>query len=235
MSTNPQETPPPQDEENKASDKEFNFAQLRKKQEQTEYELVREREERGRLVADFEALKAQRQQDKQPEDEDEDSDNDEPYIDKKALKRHLKKMEKQNKEDIKTTAEQIAKKAIAEERRRNDAFRLKTLYPDFNEVLSEASAQRLTERFPDLADKILKVQDEDLRKEMAYQTIKSLNLHKPDAPKQDLNAQIAQKQRSPYYYPSSVATPPSGSTDFSEVGQKQAYEKMKSLIKNRRS
>ena len=140
----------------KPSDKEFNFAQLRKKQEQTEIELMREREERARLVSEFEALKAQREQDKSAQsDDDDDSDDNEPYIDKKALKRHLKKMEKSYEEKMIKTAQQIAAQTVEQERKNNESFRLKTLYPDFNEILNEQNIQKFTEKHPELAEKIL--------------------------------------------------------------------------------
>ena len=215
----------------KSNDKEYNFAQLRKKQEQTEYELNREREERARLAEQIETLKNQK-----PKIDDEDDDNDaEPYIDKKTLKKHIRKLKEENETIITQKAEEIANKVLEQERKNNEVYRLKTMYPDFNEVLNEQSAQKLSERYPELADKILKVQDEQLRKEMAYQTIKTMNLHKPDPPKTETQDQINQKQRSHYYYPSGVATPPSvGSSDFSDVGKKQAWEKMQTLIKNRR-
>lgn len=235
MSTSPQSNQEPiLNQEQKTNDKEYNFAQLRKKAEQVEFELTREREERARLVTEIEALKAQRQGDRSEEDED-DLDSNEPYIDKKTLKRYFRKEKENSKKEIQQTAEQIARRAIEEERKNNEVYRIKTMYPDFNEVLNEQTAQKLSEKHPELADKILKVADESLRKEMAYQTIKSLNLHKPEAPKVDINAEIAKRQRTPYYFPSNHASPPASvANDFSETSQKQAYEKMRSLIKGRR-
>lgn len=215
----------------KSNDKEYNFAQLRKKQEQTEYELNKEREERARLTEQVETLKSQ----KSKTDDDDDDNDAEPYIDKKTLKKHIRKLKEENETIITQKAEEIANRVLEQERKNNEVYRLKSMYPDFNEVLNEQTAQKLSERHPELADKILKVPDEQLRKEMAYQAIKSMNLHKPDAPKTNTQDQINQKQRTPYYYPSGVANPAANSvSDFSDVGKKQAWEKMQSLIKNRK-
>lgn len=217
----------------KPNDKEYNFAQLRKKAEQTEYELGREREERAKLSEQVEALKAQNSQ-TTVQDDDDDGDN-EPYIDKKTLKKHIRKLKEENETIITKKAEEIANRMLEQERRNNEVYRLKTMYPDFYDVLNEQTAQKLSEKHPELADKILKIPDEQLRKETAYQTIKSMNLHKPDPPSTNTQDQINQKQRSHYYYPSGIATPAANNTtDFSEVGKKQAWEKMQSLIKNRK-
>jgi len=215
----------------KPNDKEYNFAQLRKKQEQTEYELIKEREERARLSEQVEALKSQKPQ----ANSDDDDDSSEPYVDHKKLKKEIRKLKEENETIITKKAEEIANRMFEQERKNNEGYRLKTMYPDFNEVLTEQNAQKLSERYPELADKILKVSDEQLRKEMAYQTIKSMNLHKPDPTPTNTQEQINQRQRSVFYHPSGIASPPAvNSSDFSDVGKKQAWEKMQSLIKNRR-
>jgi hypothetical protein len=101
--------------------------------------------------------------------------------------------------------------------------------------MNEETVQKLATSHPQLAEKILKIPDENLRKEMAYQTIKTLSLHKPEDKKSTVQDQINQKQRSYYYRPTGIATPPiTDSSDFSEVGKKQAYEKVQALIRAKR-
>lgn len=220
-------------DDSKTSNKEHNFAQLRKSKEQAEYERDSERQARQRLETEIASLKNSKPA--IPEGEDDDFDDSEPYIDKKALKKHLSKMEKRNDEKINQRAEEISRKAIEDERRRNQDFRLKAEYPDFNEILTEDNAQKLLEKKPELAQKILRIPDEQLRKEMAYQAIKDLNIHKKEEVKTNVQDRIAQNQRSPYYMPSNVGTPPSAASDFTEQGKKAAYAKMQDLLKNRRA
>ncbi len=224
-----------QESSTKSKDKELNFAALRRQKEQAEHELQQERDRRTALEAQIEANKAQAISTQHPSQDDEDDlDDNEPYVDKKSLKRHLRKFERINDEKITRKAEEIAQKLLADERKAYQEIRLKSEMPDFEHVVTEESAQRLSEKYPDLAKRILKVADENLRKELAYQTIKDLSLHKKEEPKSNVQEQIAAKQRVPYYYPSNIASPPATSTDFSETGKKNAYEKMQSLIKNRR-
>ena len=220
-------------EETKASSKEYNFAQLRKAREQAEYGLEQERQQRLKAEAELETLRKSRAS--IPEGEDDDFDDSEPYIDKKSLKKHLKRAKQENRQEIVQDVEQRVQKAVEEERKRNEELRMKFEYPDFNEILNEENAQKLMDKRPQLAQKILRIPDEQLRKELAYQAIKELNIHKKEEPKSNVQDQINKNQKPLYYTPSGMGAPGSNAVDFSEVGQKNAWENMKKLIKNRRS
>lgn len=231
-SQNPSENSP-QSEEAKQSNKEYNFAQLRKAREQADIEKEQERQARMRLEQELDNLKRSRSS--IPEGEDDIDDDSEPYIDKKSLKKHLKRSKLETAREITQDIEQKVQNAVAEERKRNDELRMKLEYPDFNEVLNEETAQKLMEKRPQLAQKILKIPDEQLRKELAYQAIKELGLHKKEEPKSTIQDQISNNKRSLYYTPSGMSGPSGNPVDFSETGQKKAWEMMQSKIKSRRA
>jgi hypothetical protein len=67
-----------------------------------------------------------------------------------------------------------------------------------------------------------------------YQNIKALGLDKPPPKEQTIQQKVDANRKSPFYSPSGVASAPyqGQQSDFSQHGQKQAYDKMQEL-KNR--
>lgn len=221
MSVNPAEQKPvEQSQEQKPSDKEYNFAQIRKQLEQERAARQQAEEKAHQLMQEH----ARMQQQRPPDDVDD--DDDEPYVDKKRLKKEQVKLVKQISSDTDNKIQTAVQQALAEERR---AMWLKG-NPDFYEIMGHA--QTFAEKDPELAETILSMPDTFERQKLVYKNIKALGLHKKEEPKTSVQDKINQNQRSPYYQPSGIGTAPYASqSDFSPVGQKNSYDKMKELQK----
>lgn len=206
------------------SDKEYNFAQLRKQVEQ---------EKQARLQAEQRLAQIEEERARPRQEDVNDDDDNEPYVDKKTLKKQLMSWEKNLEQKFDKRAEEKARGLVEQERQSNYLENNK----DFNEILKPELIQKFAETHPGLAKAMLKMPDNFERQQLLYENIKSLGIHKPPAPKEDIQAKIDANRRSPYYQPSSAgATPPyAGQGDFSAAGQKNAYTKMRELIKNRRA
>lgn len=212
---NPQETPVAETPKN---DKDYNFAQMRKQLEQ-------EKSERMRLAQENEELK-NRSSKSTVEDDD---SYDEPYIDRKYFKKNLTLSMQQIKEEAKKEAQQEMQKLLVEEKRNTW---LKS-NPDFQEVMQHA--QKFAEKDPELAETILEMPEGFERQKLVYKSIKALGLHKPEAKPETIQDKVNKNRQSPFYQPSSMGAAPYGSRgDFSEAGQKNAYDQMKSLQKSLR-
>lgn len=205
------------------SDKELNFRKM-----EAYYERQLERERQGRLEAE---RKVHESTQKKPiiAAEDDDDDETDPYVDHKKLKNKLNKFERKLEEKIEAAAEKKARMMIKEEREgswmRQNA--------DFENVMQHA--ERFAQLNPDLAETILQMPEGFERKKLVYSTIKSMGLHKPPEPQQTIQQKAEQNLRSPYYQPSGVGTSPYATGgNFSEQGQKQAYDKMQDLKKRLR-
>lgn len=218
MSVNPIQTPEqPPVQEQKPSDKEYNFAQLRKQVEQERAARLQAEEKANQLM----------QQHAQKQSGDDDDHDDEPYIDKRRLKKELVKVVQQTSSDTDTKINNAVQKALSEERRnmwlKNNA--------DFYEVMNHA--QKFAEKDPELAETILEMPDTFERQKLVYKNIKALGLHKKEEPKSTIQDTVNKNQRNPYYQPSGVGTAPYASqADYSPAGQKNAHDKMQEL-KNR--
>lgn len=200
--------------EQKQSDKEYNFAQIRKQLEQERAARQQAEEKANQLMQ----LHAQKQQ------VDDDDGDDEPYIDKKRLKKELVKVVQQTSTETENKINNAVQKALAEERR--NAWMKNN--PDFYEVMNHA--QKFAEKDPELAETILEMPDTFERQKLVYKNIKALGLHKKEEPKSSIQDTINKNQRSPFYQPSGIGTAPYAATaDFSDVGQKNSYQKMKEL------
>jgi hypothetical protein len=200
--------------EQKQSDKEYNFAQIRKQLEQ---------ERAARVQAEEKAAQLMQQHAQKQHVEDDDGD-DEPYIDRKRLKKELGKVVQQTSTDTDQKINNAVQKALAEERR-NQWMKNN---PDFYEVMNHA--QKFAEKDPELAETILEMPDTFERQKLVYKNIKALGLHKKEEPKSTIQDTVNRNQRNPYYQPSGIGTAPYGATaDFSEAGQKNSYQKMKEL------
>ena len=212
-------------QEQKQSNADFNFAQLRKQLEI---------EKKARLEAEQRAaqLEQMRSTSAQKNTNDDDDDDSEPYVDKKTLKKVLGKWEQGIDQKIEKKAEERA--AIMLERERQATF-LKT-NPDYNQIMTPEMIQKFADKHPEVAENLLEMPDGFARNKLVYQNIKALGIHKKEEaiPIQDT---IDKNRRSPYYQPTLAGNaPPYAKTgDFSDSGQKNAYKQMQELIKNRRS
>jgi flagellar biosynthesis GTPase FlhF len=210
-----------QEQAKQQSDKELNFARLRKQME--EERAAREAAEKK--AAEYERVIQER---KQREDDDDDS-SDEPYVDHKKLERKLSKFEQKSKQETKSEIQRAVSEALVEERK---SQWLKS-NPDFFDVMGHA--QKFAEKDPELAETILSMPDTFERQKLVYRNIKALNLHQKEQPKSGVQDRIDQNRRSPYYQPSGVASAPySAVPDDSESGRKAGYAKMQELKKNLR-
>ena len=221
MTVNPQDNQGQNQEAQKAStDKEHNFALLRKQLEQ---------EKLARQQAEAKAQEAERlvaEKARSRETSDEDDSYDEPYVDQKLLNKKLSKFEKQLEEKIDKKAEEKAAQMIHQQNRQNFLKQ----NPDFNEVMSPEVLQKFVEKHPDVAEDLMQMPDTFERQRLVYRNIKALGVHQKEQPKQDIQAKIDANRRSPYYQPSGMAGPGYASQgDFSPSGMKNAYSKMQEL------
>lgn len=202
-------------QEQKQDPKELNF----RKQEQMYQKMLAEREER---IKSLEQL-AQRQTMQEEEE------YDEPYVDHKKLKKALSQFGEQSHKQTQSEIQLAVQKALHEERKQNWIKQ----NSDFYEVLQHA--EKLAQRDPELAETILQMPEGFERQKLVYQNIKALNLHKPQPTAPSIQDVINEKKRGSYYHPSGVSPAPyAPQGDFSPSGQKNSYDKMKSLIGNLR-
>lgn len=214
MTVNPIENQEAQPTEQKQSDKEYNFAQIRK---QLEVERA------ARQQAEIDKLQLMKEINSRKDVDDDDHD-DEPYVDKKRLKKELVKVVKQTSDETEAKIQNAVQNALAQERRN---MWMKS-NPDFYDVMQHA--QKFADKDPELAETILEMPDTFERQKLVYKNIKALGLHQKEQPKTSVQETIDKNRRSPYYQPSGVANAPyAAAGDFSPSGQKNAYEKMKEL------
>lgn len=200
--------------ENKPNDKELNFRALEAKYQRA---LEQERAEKERLAQELQ------QRSRLPYKEDDDED-DEPYVDKKRLEKKLNKFGEQSKQETKKEIHSAVQQALSEERRSNWLKQ----NPDFYEVLQHA--EKFAERDPELAETILQMPEGFERQKLVYKNIKALGIHKPEVKQPSIQDKVDANKRSPYYQPSNIGTAPYAQVgDFSQAGQKNAYQKMQEL------
>lgn len=201
----------------KSSDKEYNFAQIRQ-------QLERERTEKVALAQELEKVKRVVQEKLAPPDDDGD---DEPYVDHKRLKRELGKVAERTANETDNKIQQAVNRALGEERQR---MWLKN-NPDFHEVMQHAQA--FADRDPELAETILEMPEGFERQKLVYKNIKALGINRPPEQKPSIQETIDQNRRSPYYQPTGVATPgygvANGGKDYSPAEGQNAYKKMQEL------
>lgn len=217
--TSPNQENQAQSQENKPNDKELNFRAL-----EARYQKQLEQERQARLEAERKAEEALKQRQSPEDDED-----DEPYVDRKRLNKTLAKFGEQTKQQTQSEIEKAVQKALSEERKQNWV----KSNPDFFEVMQHA--EKFAQHDPELAETILQMPDTFERQKLVYKNIKALGIHKPAQPQTSIQEKIDSNKRSPYYQPSGVGTAPYAPVgDFSETGQKQAFEKMQQLKKSLR-
>ena len=106
---------------------------------------------------------------------------------------------------------------------------------DFNQVMNSDVVQKFADAHPKLAEQILRMPDGFDRQKLVYEAIKSMGIDKPVPKQQSIQDKIDANRKSPYYQPSGVGSSPYSQVgDFSDVGQKNAYDKMQQLKKNLR-
>lgn len=200
--------------EPKQNDKEYNFRQIEKK-------LQDERAAREQLEKELQMLRSQ------PKQQDDDDDS-EPYVDHKKLTKTLSKFGQNTQSEIQKAME-IAKQNAKSEVRQEMWLESN---PDFYEVLQQ-HAEKLPTRAPKLAESILKMPDSFERQQLVYNNIKALGLDKPQPKESSIQEKVDANRRSPFYQPTGVGSAPyAAAGDFSDSGQKNAYNKMQEL-KNR--
>jgi len=200
-------------QEQQLSNKELNFRALEQKYQQ---QLAAERAEKERLLQEL--------QQKQKNQSDEEEEDTEPYVDHKKLKKEQAKLGQQIKQETQTEIQRAVQKALNEERKQSWMKN----NPDFYDVMQHA--EKFAQMDPELAETILEMPEGFERQKLVYKNIKALGLHKPQAKEPSIQDKIDANRRSPYYQPSGVgAAPYSQVGDYSNQGQKQAYEKMQQL------
>lgn len=197
-------------QEEKVSDKELNF---RLQASSYEKKLAEEREQRQALERKVEEL-SRTQTEKE--------DDYEPYVDEKKLNKKLTQFGQQTQQQT----QQEIRKMLKDER---DQMWLES-NSDFDDIMKAENLQKFANNSPDLAKNILSLPDTFERKKLVYSNIKALGLHKPEEPKENIQDLIDNNPRKLYYQPSNVGQGPYNSHgDFSQKGQKEAYEKMQEL------
>jgi hypothetical protein len=216
-----EQTQPPvnQTQENKANDKELNFRALEQKLE-AKYERQLSQERAARMEAERLAQEAMQRRN---DSEDDDTDS---YVDNKRLEKKLNKFGEQSRKQTQQEIQMAVHTALQEERKtqwlKNN--------PDFNEIMTQENGDKFYNHDPELAESVLKIPDEFERMKVVYKNIKTLNLHKPPQKQSSVQDKIDANRKSPYYQPSGVGTAPyAQQSDYSDHGQKQAYEKMQAL------
>lgn len=217
-----------QTQEVKNNDKEFNF---RKQEEAFKRQLDQERN--ARIAAEQRAAELTASKTASRHEDDEDETSDEPYVDERRLQKKLAKFEKSMDAKIDQKAEQKARMLVEEERRSNY---LKT-NNDFNEIMNADNVEKFAEKYPSLAEHILRMPEGFERQKLVYENIKALGVHKKESPAPSVQDKIDANRRSPYYQPSGIASAPygqpgTGGKDYSSSEKKTAYEQMQQL-KNR--
>lgn len=171
-------------------------------------------------INEYEKAAQQRQSQQQYEDDD----DSEPYVDQKKLQKKLAQFEKSIEEKIQKKSEENARIILNQEKQQSW---LKS-NPDFYEIMQHA--ETFANKDPELAETILQMPDTFERQKLVYKTIKAMGIHKKPEPERSIQQKIDANKRSPYYQPSGVATAPySNEADYSQAGQKNAYQKMQEL------
>lgn len=200
-------------QENKPNDKEINFRNL-----ENRYKRELELERNARMEAE------RNLQESRKVVPQEDEDDGEPYVVKKQLEKKLAKYGEQSKKETQSDIQRAVEMALQNERKTNW---LKN-NPDFHEVLSHA--EKLALKDPELAESLLEMPEGFERQKLVYKTIKSQGLHKPEVKPSSIQDKIDSNRRGAFYQPTGVGSAPySSQGDFSQGGQKQAYEKMQEL------
>lgn len=197
------------------NDKELNFRAL-----ELRYQRQLDQERSARMEAERQVQEARQRN----QNNDDDDDTSDPYVDHKRLNKTLTKHGEQIKQQTQSEIQKAVQVAIYEERKQNYVKN----NSDFYDVLQHAD--KLMQHDPELAETILEMPEGFERQKLVYKNIKALGLNKERVPEPSIQDKIDANRRSPYYQPSGMGTAPySSQGDFSQAGQKQAYDKMQEL------
>jgi len=155
-----------------------------------------------------------------------DDDDDEPYVDQKRLAKQMSAFRQDLEKDIDQKAEAKARQLLDE---RDKQAYLKER-GDFHSVMKEEVIERFANEHPALAETILRMPPGFEREKLVYEAIKTSGTDKPKAKEQSIQDKVNANMRSPYYQPSGTASAPYQSQgDFSQSGQKNAYDQLQKL------
>lgn len=155
----------------------------------------------------------------------EDDDDDEPYVDPKTLNRKLAGFRAEFETLIEEKAEKKARSMMEEDRK--DTY-LKS-NKDFHDTLSPETLQKFADTHPSMAEAILRMPESFERQKLIYESIKSTGLNKKEEVS-SVQGQIDKNRKNYFYNPSGHGSAPySAVGDFSQGGQKKAYEKLQEL------
>jgi hypothetical protein len=209
-----------QPQENKQDAKEYNFRLLERRLQM---------ETQARMEAERKAQELEKRNAAKHEEEEE--DDPEPYVDKKKLNKQLNKFGQNTQQDIQKAMEQA--KYAAKEELKQEMWLEKN--DDFEQVMSEKNTEKFFHEHKELANTILRMPDNFERQKLVYQTMKRLGIDKPPQKQSDVQQKIDANRTKGAYQPSGVgAAPYVSGGDFSESGQKAAYDKVQALKKNLR-
>lgn len=204
-----------QENQSQANSKEMNFRALEAK-----YRRELEEERRAREEAE---RKYQESQNRYVNYEDDDDDDD-GYVDAKKFKKLKKELQQNTSQYAKKTEAEIERK-VREELEKKEIKNWFESHKDYEEVVSTENCQYLIENHPQLARIIESLPQGFQKQQLAYETLK--NLASKSKEKEDVQNQIYKNQHGAHYHPSGHGTMPySKNVDFSQTGQKKAYEKM---------
>lgn len=217
-----------QAQERHKSEQAVRFENLRKKTEALEAAL----QERDQTMQKQQMMIEQMQQRANPDRDEFDSLPDEELIDKAKLK----KIRDKDRESYRKEAEQVARQTYEKIDSENFAYKLKMAYPDYDEVVNSANAEKLQEKDPEFMSLLAEVKDEFKRRESAYKRMKKLvqNEDKPKVKAQEV-VEENRKAAGNFFTPSGqgpMNNPYAFEFDVrSSDARKQAYQKLKAAQK----
>jgi len=150
-----------------------NFRQLKEARDREERERKRVEKERDEAIRYIQQMQAQQQAPLQVKEEDELAINADDFVEGKTVKKvynEVRELKKQLKQYQQQSSESLAES------------RLKTMYPDADQVLSKDNIAALNEKHPELANTIINSTGDTYSKLVtAYTMIKQLGVHQaPD-------------------------------------------------------
>ncbi len=195
--------------------KEYNFAQLRKQVEQ---------ERSARIAAEEKAARYEQLSQHKPIEEE---DDDEPYVDKKKLKKVLNQFGDETKKSTADIVKNEVEKALSQERTQQY---LKE-NPNFEKVMNSDLVQNFADTHKELARMIINLPEGFERQKMVYEFLKASGMDKPQLKQQSIQEKVDANRRSPFMPSGGPGSAPYSQVgDFSPVGQKNAYDAMKAKI-----
>ena len=186
--------------------------------------------ENKELAAKAQKLEQEREQfargTKSSKYEEDDDVSSEPYIDPKTLNRKLAALESKFESIVEKKSEEKARTMIEHEKRESYLKQ----NADFDHMMQPDMIQKFAEKFPGMAEAILRMPDSFDRQRLVYEAIKNTGVNKKEESKENIQATIDANKRKGFYAPGGVgAAPYAGGGDYSESGQKNAYAKLMEL------